>query len=1826
MSVNQSRGDKNEPSQNRRSGRSGNPASQRNFQGGGGGGGKGGGGAGSTNAPPSSSFYTGKSFKKVDSNAQGAQTRVTGSHPNVNLGSSNSATLGRAVQNGAPIQPPLRGTPDASFTGATVKTTDASIQKSTPGLPKAPQSNATPPSYGTIGATGPATPVKGSTDASRGFPLQFGSISPGVMNVMQVPARTNSAPPNLDEQKRAQARLDSLKTSSFPNPAVPRQQLPRKDVGVVDQSNANEAHPTPKEKRDVLASTAPVSAHSQKPTGPPMPSVSGVSMQMPFHQSQLHQSQLHLPFGGPNPPMQSQGMANTVPLPMHLPVTNPPQVPPQVFVPGIPHHPMSSQGIIHQNQVMNFSSQLGPQLGNMGMGLGPQYPQQQIGNYGGTRITVKITHPDTHEELRLDKRTDGYVNGGSSGPRTHPHGLAQSQAIPSFPSAHPVNYYSNSYNASSLFYPSPGPNPLTSAQITPGSQAPRFYNQNTSKQVTVKPAISAHGEKVGDSSLAGSSPPLNKSEISKIQKVGGEGTSTHPHRNSEPIAIKIAASSKPSVAAFGSLQSENLTDNSITSASPAAVEDSTALVDSGTEVSNKATVNMSGSLKEEQTYPGKKAQSIPTDKPGGQSSTVISSSVGNHDSLHSGVQETSPISFSGTNKDVLESSNKVVPSTNEEGLNSTKIIGSAANSDSTPKVEGSVAEIVGSKEREKDSVDQNQHTTVSDVTTAGTETGLDTEHLALCEPGSLVTPDTQQKEPVNDVDGKSSTSIATSELDVLSAETSSLNLGSSHGDKIPSSDNLEDHLSRNDCQNDQHADSIESVPLDEGSHAVAVSVQHADSIESVPLDEGSHAVAVSVPSTSTLTLEVEGTMSNTTGLISPSSLGLLETGKGKGNTAKGRKFLKEILKNADARGTTSDLFMAYKHPEEKKETSSSEIVGCSSDIPTKQASVDSSEKDVSSDEKRGQGKFEPDDWEDAADISTPKLETDGKRVRADLKHRSEDDNDGMTKKYSRDFLLKFCDQCTDLPEGFEITTDIAEVLAVSNVNAHREPYPSPGRGGPAVGPRIDRRASNVGDDDKWNKLPGSMGAGRDMRPDMMYIGNAGGFRPHGGNFGVLKTPRGQPPPVQYAGGILGGPMPSPGGQGAMQRNNSDSDRWSRGTGYQKGLIPSPQTPMQVMHKAERKYEVGKITDEEQAKQRRLKGILNKLTPQNFDKLFEQVKEVNIDNAGTLSGVIDQIFDKALMEPTFVEMYANFCAGLAVELPDFSEDNEKITFKRLLLNKCQVEFEKGEREEEEANRTEEEGEVKQTEEQREEKRVKARRRMLGNIRLIGELYKKKMLTERIMHECINKLLGQYQNPDEENIEALCKLMSTIGVMIDHSKAKEHMDAYFDMMFKLSNNMKLSSRVRFMLKDTIDLRKNKWQQRRKVEGPKKIEEVHRDAAQERQAQSNRLARGPNPNQSLRRGQHMDFGQKGPGVLPSNPQTGGFRGLPQQLRGYGNQDSRFEERHGFENRTLSVTSRPVGDDSITLVPQGGLASRMSIRGQMTLHEMPNSTDSRRTVASPNGYGSMPDRTGYGSRDDLGSRYAPERFAPRPTFDQSNIQEHNVNNVNWDTRNAGRVFDRVPPSSSPTRGGGRVSTPPQLGSVKVLSDDRLHDMSIKAIKEFYSANDEKEIGLCIKDLNAPSFYPTMISIWVTDSFERKDMERDSLVKLLVNLTRSQDGIISQDSLIRGFESVLSTLEDAVNDAPKAPEFLGRIFARMLLENVIPYKEAWRLIHEGGEEQGQLIEVGLAAEVLGVILEMIKSEKGDVFLNKLRADSNLDVESFRSPTTKRTSRLDKFI
>uniref|UniRef100_A0A674D9C3 Eukaryotic translation initiation factor 4 gamma, 1a n=1 Tax=Salmo trutta TaxID=8032 RepID=A0A674D9C3_SALTR len=240
----------------------------------------------------------------------------------------------------------------------------------------------------------------------------------------------------------------------------------------------------------------------------------------------------------------------------------------------------------------------------------------------------------------------------------------------------------------------------------------------------------------------------------------------------------------------------------------------------------------------------------------------------------------------------------------------------------------------------------------------------------------------------------------------------------------------------------------------------------------------------------------------------------------------------------------------------------------------------------------------------------------------------------------------------------------------------------------------------------------------------------------------------------------------------------------------------------------------------------------------FQQLMKQVTELTIDTEERLKGVIDLIFEKAISEPNFSVAYANMCRCLmGLKVPTTDKPGVTVNFRKLLLNRCQKEFEKDQdddvifeakQKEMEAAKEEEKAGLKAT---LEEAKDKARRRSLGNIKFIGELFKLKMLTEAIMHDCIVKLL---KNHDEESLECLCRLLSTIGKDLDFEKAKPRMDQYFAQMDKIIKEKKTSSRIRFMLQDVIDLRRSGWVPRRGEQGPKTIDQIHKDAEQEEQMQ--------------------------------------------------------------------------------------------------------------------------------------------------------------------------------------------------------------------------------------------------------------------------------------------------------------------------------------------------------------------------------------------------------
>lgn len=177
------------------------------------------------------------------------------------------------------------------------------------------------------------------------------------------------------------------------------------------------------------------------------------------------------------------------------------------------------------------------------------------------------------------------------------------------------------------------------------------------------------------------------------------------------------------------------------------------------------------------------------------------------------------------------------------------------------------------------------------------------------------------------------------------------------------------------------------------------------------------------------------------------------------------------------------------------------------------------------------------------------------------------------------------------------------------------------------------------------------------------------------------------------------------------------------------------------------------TSEEGQKQYYVKtaqGFLNKITQQTFEKLSDKYVDIAKSKSDITKLLIDQIFEQALLQPTFCDLYAALCVKLNIVVP---------TFKKELLGKCQEEFQKD----------------NTTNYITEEQKIKMKKRTLGNIKFISELYKNKILVSAVVHVCIKKLLQQ--DDDEEQLELLCKLLTGIGSMIDVPSSKTIMDEYF-----------------------------------------------------------------------------------------------------------------------------------------------------------------------------------------------------------------------------------------------------------------------------------------------------------------------------------------------------------------------------------------------------------------------------------------------------------------
>uniref|UniRef100_A0A672LCX0 Eukaryotic translation initiation factor 4 gamma 1-like n=1 Tax=Sinocyclocheilus grahami TaxID=75366 RepID=A0A672LCX0_SINGR len=618
--------------------------------------------------------------------------------------------------------------------------------------------------------------------------------------------------------------------------------------------------------------------------------------------------------------------------------------------------------------------------------------------------------------------------------------------------------------------------------------------------------------------------------------------------------------------------------------------------------------------------------------------------------------------------------------------------------------------------------------------------------------------------------------------------------------------------------------------------------------------------------------------------------------------------------------------------------------------------------------------------------------------------------------------------------------------------------------------------------------------------------------------------------------------------------------------------------------------------------RRVRSILNKLTPQMFQQLMKQVTELTIDTEERLKGVIDLIFEKAISEPNFSVAYANMCRCLiGLKVPTSDKPGVTVNFRKLLLNRCQKEFEKDKDDdlifEQKQKELDAATEVRQRlNEELVDAKDKARRRSLGNIKFIGELFKLKMLTEPIMHDCIVKLL---KNHDEESLECLCRLLSTIGKDLDFEKAKPRMDQYFHQMEKIIKEKKTSSRIRFMLQDVLDLRKNNWVPRRGDQGPKTIDQIHKEAELEEHREQIKVQQQLLSKKDSSQGRGGRGGQHSSGGRGSQTQDEGWNIVPITTK-----------NRPIDTSRLSKITKP-GDFNIQLLAPGGKGSWGSwgkgssggtgakSTGDQVFDLLFNTyllcrnSSSRDRSDRDRGDRDRGDRDRdrfdrFDSRRDDRGLDRPRQAITKRSFSRENEDRRGdsrgpadsvrrvssmTENRDRGSRERDRSKETVKPMSAP-------APPPPVQAKPALSEEELDKKSKSIIEEYLHINDMKEAVQCVQELNSASLLFVFVRNGVESTLERSTIAREHVGLLFQKLVSAR--ILLPEQYYKGLQEILEIADDMAIDVPHIWLYMAEIITPMLQEGGIPMGQLFR------EVSKPLLPMGKAAILLVEILNLL--------------------------------------
>eukprot|EP00105_Crassostrea_gigas_P039438 XP_019923586.1 PREDICTED: eukaryotic translation initiation factor 4 gamma 3 isoform X2 [Crassostrea gigas] len=667
----------------------------------------------------------------------------------------------------------------------------------------------------------------------------------------------------------------------------------------------------------------------------------------------------------------------------------------------------------------------------------------------------------------------------------------------------------------------------------------------------------------------------------------------------------------------------------------------------------------------------------------------------------------------------------------------------------------------------------------------------------------------------------------------------------------------------------------------------------------------------------------------------------------------------------------------------------------------------------------------------------------------------------------------------------------------------------------------------------------------------------------------------------------------------------------------KGLEPQRDV---TLHKAEsawkpkRMQETDKTINITEEFYKKIRSTLNKLAPKKFQTLVKQVSEMEINTEERLQGVADLIFERAISEPCFCVAYASMCRYLAmIKVASTSKQGEYVNFRAILLTRCQKEFDKDSVKEMEEMRKviAETQDPQKREELCEELKmveVKARNRSIGNIRsyeislnllfypifyiskcfmskvflrFIGELFDLKMLTEKIMHDCLFNLL---KTKDEERLKSVCELFLRFGKTLDTERAKPRMDQYFNQMDKIIQEKKTSSRVRFMLQDVIDLRKCKW------------------ISNSKNTNSKTKTQFPGV-QNVRGGRIARVYEKG----SKDPGTG--MGDNDRLTSTGKANIRVERQSNDPSR-LKLTKQNLDKSNIQLSPVAGTTKFSELQRGSTGERARNFTEQEKQSTPSNRFSAF-SKPGDNSRDRFGTVLARGDSRVRGSGGFGHLQSRGITPMSSMEQEKEEALAAVRDQIRERRRERKLNelevqnnSKSSLSTAKELTEEDMEKETKIILNEYLQLQDIKEAIFDIKELKSPSVMHIFVSSAVNYVLKRSSIERNQTGILLHDLVKKN--ILSIPVYIQGLTGVIQFAVNIENDIPNIWRYFGELIGPMVYDENVPLN----FLRKVAEPLKENNKAGL---LVAEVLHAASLTEGHKKVGSLWTQSSLQWEHFMS-------------